>query len=144
MRGMKWLALVLLLCGCASKHAGVPRPQVSTQEFAVTTFPNDVYLITYKGSNNVANERLLDLAVLKASQVAQQLHLKYFVIIDQPGSKAGEVKYRRTLPDPAEWNNELLVQGFKSRPDRTFVFLADATEQAIYEKLRTAPEPESL
>lgn len=141
---MKWLALVLLLCGCASKQAVVQRPQVSTEEFAVTTFPNDVYMITYKGSSNVPNERLQDLALLKASQVAQQLQYKYLVIIDQAASKAGEVKYRPSLPDPAEWNNELLVQGFKSRPDRVFCFLAQSTEEAIYEKLRTSPAPESL
>ena len=103
-----------------------------------------MYLISYKGSSKVANERLLDLALLKASQVAQQQQLKYFVVVDQAASKAGEVKYRRSLPDPGEWNNELLVQGFKARPQRAVAFLAQATEQAIYEKLRTAPEPETL
>jgi len=141
---MKWIALVgLLLCGCSSEKALSP-PQVSTAEFAVTPFPNDVYLITWKGASDVAPDRLTDLALLKASQVAQQHDLKYFVIIDQAASKAGEVKYRTTAPSPGEWSNELLIQGFKERPHRAFVFLSAAVEQAIYEKLRTAPEPETL
>jgi hypothetical protein len=42
------------------------------------------------------------------------------------------------------WNNELLIQAFKARPHRAFSFRAQATEQTIYEKLRTAEEPETL
>ncbi|HTD88207.1 MAG TPA: hypothetical protein VK850_16650 [Candidatus Binatia bacterium] len=142
---MKWIALLVLLvlCGCAS-HATLSTPQVSTQEFTVSPFPNEVFLIVWKGSNNVNNERLLDLAMLKASQVVQQHKLEYFVIVDQAASKPGEVKYRATAPSPAGWNNELLIQAFKDRPHRAFAFLAAATEQSIYEKFRTAPEPETL
>jgi hypothetical protein len=142
MRRMKWIAVVLLLCGCASKV--LPPPQVAMNDFTVTPFPNDVYLIAYKGPSNVPAQRLLDLSLLKASQVAQQHDLKYFVIVDQRTSKPGEVKYRRTLPEPGEWNNELMVQGFKGRPARVFCFRAEATERAIHEKLRTAEELEAL
>ena len=85
----------------------------------------------------------MNLALLKASQTAIQHDLKYFIIIDQAASKPGEVVYRNTLPDPDAWNKELLIQGFKARPNRAFAFLSSATEQAIYEKLRTAPEPEA-
>ena len=141
---MKWIMLpVLMFCGCASQVT-LPTPQVSTADFTVSPFPTDTYLISWKGSTRVNNERLLDLALLKASQVAQEHQLKYFVIVDQAASRAGEVKYRTTAPSPSEWNNELLIQGFKDRPHRTFAFAAAATEQAIYEKIRTAPEPETL
>lgn len=140
---MKWIALALLLCGCASKMT-LPPPQVSTAEFSVTAFPNDLYQIAWKGPAQADHERVLDLALLKASQVAQQHQHKYFMIVDQVASKPGEIKYRTTVPDASEWNNELLIQGFKTRPSRAFVFLSAATEQAIYEKLRTAPEPETL
>lgn len=143
MRRMKSLLLALLLCGCASKVALLP-PQVSTAEFNVTAFPSDMYLISYNGSPEADMDRLMDLALLKASQVAQQHQLKYFVIIDQANSKPGEVKYRAALPASAEWNKQLLIQGFKARPQRAFCFLSAATEQAVYEKLRTAPEPEPL
>jgi hypothetical protein len=140
---MKWIGLLLLLCGCASKVV-LPPPQVSTADFNVTSFPNQLHLITYKGAPEVPSERLLNLALLKASQVAQQQQLKYFAIIDQTDSKPGEIKYRRNLPSIEAWNNELLIHGFKGRPRRTFSFRADATEQAIYEKFRTAEEPETL
>jgi hypothetical protein len=140
---VKWIALALLLCGCASDIV-LPPPQVSTAEFTVAPYPNDVYLISYKGPEKADTERLTDLALLKASQVAQQYDLKYFVIIDQATSTPGQIKYRTALPGPGEWNNELLIQGFKDRPHRTFCFLAQATEQSIYEKLRAAPGPETL
>ena len=140
---MKWLALVLLLCGCASDVV-LPPPQVSTAEFTVAPFPNDLYLISYKGPAKLDTEHLMDLALLKASQVVQQHDMKYFVIIDQATSAPGEVKYRTALPGVGEWNNELLIQAFKDRHHRTFSFLAKATEQTIYEKLRAAPEPETL
>jgi hypothetical protein len=141
---MKWMTLlVLLLCGCASQ-VPLPPPHVSTAEFTVSPFPNDMYLLSWKGSNRVSNERLLDLAMLKASKVAQEHNLKYFVIVDQAASNPGEVKYRTTAPGPGEWNNELLIQGFKDRPHRAFAFPAAGTEQAIYEKLRAAPEPETF
>lgn len=143
MRPMKWIALALLLCGCASKIT-LPPPQVSTAEFSVAAFPNDLYQIVWKGSSQADTERVLDLAMLKASQVAQQHQHRYFMIVDQGASKPGEIRYRTTAPNAAEWNNELLIQGFKARPRRAFVFLSAATEQAIYEKLRTAPEPETL
>lgn len=140
---MKWLVLAVLLCGCAS-DVTLPPPQVSTAEFTVAPYPNDLYLISYKGPANAGTERLVDLALLKASQVAQQHEFKYFVIIDQATSTPGEVKYRTALPSANEWNNELLIQAFKDRPHRTFCFLAQATEQTIYEKLRAAPEPQTL
>ena len=144
MRPMKWIGLgLLLLCGCASKIVLAP-PKASTAEFATTPFPNDIYLITYKGPPEVPSDRLLDLALLKASQVTRENGLKYFVIVDQAASKPGEVKFRRTLPGPGEWNSELMVRGFKARPHRVFCFIAEATEEAIYEKLRTAEEPETL
>ena len=143
MRRMKWIALVLLLCGCASTVT-LPPPQVSTADFAVETFPNDLYLISYKGPLKVTDERLFTLTLLKASQVAQQHQHRFFMIVDQLSSKTGEIKYRTTLPGPGEWTNELLIQGFNDRPHRAFVFRSEATEQAIYEKLRAAPEPETL
>jgi hypothetical protein len=140
---VKWIALALLLCGCASDIV-LPPPQVSTAEFTVEPYPNDLYLIAYKGPENGNTERLMDLALLKASQVAQQYDLKYFVIIDQATSTPGQIKYRTGLPTPGEWNSELLIQAFKERPHRAFCFLAAATEQSIYEKLRTSPAPETL
>ena len=143
MQRVKWIALLLLLCGCASDVV-LPPPQVSTAEFTVAPYPNDLYLISYKGPAKVDTQRLMDLALLKASQVAQQHDLKYFVIVDQGTSTPGEVKYRTALPGADEWNNELLIQAFKERPHRTFSFLAKATEQSIYEKLRMASEPETL
>ncbi|HKQ36977.1 MAG TPA: hypothetical protein VJ063_02800, partial [Verrucomicrobiae bacterium] len=118
---MKWTGLALLvLCGCASKIT-LPPPKVSTAEFSVTAFPSDLYQIAWKGPAAADNERLLDLALLKASQVAQQHQLKYFMIVDPSISRPGEVKYRTTTPTAAEWNNELLIQGFKARPRRAFV-----------------------
>ena len=140
---VKWIALALLLCGCASDIV-LPPPQVSTAEFSVAPYPNDLYLISYKGPGNTDTERVMNLALLKAAQVAQQYELKYFVIIDQATSTPGQIKYRTALPAPGEWNSELLIQGFKERPHRAFCFQAAATEQSIYEKLRTAPEPETL
>jgi hypothetical protein len=140
---MKWIALVLLFCGCASKVVLSP-PAVALTDFTVTSLPNAVYVITYKGPAAVPNQRLLDLALLKASQVTQEQQLKYFVIIDQQGSTPGEIKYRPTLPRASEWNNELLIQGFKGRPRRLFCFRAETTENTIYEKLRTAEERETL
>jgi hypothetical protein len=141
---MKWIGLTLLLfCGCAS-NVVLPPPQVSTADFAVTPLPHDVYLIAYKGPAQPATDRLLDLALLKASQVTQEKQFKYFVIVDQDSSKPGNMKFRRTLPGPGEWNNELLVQAFKARPRRVFCFRAEATEQAIYEKFRTVEEPATL
>jgi len=140
---MKWMALALVLCGCASDVV-LPPPQMAMTDFAVTAFPDETYLITYKGSPQTPGERVLDLALLKASQVAKQRELSYFVIVDQASSKAGEVKFRRSLPAPGEWNNELLIQAFKGRPERTFCFPVEWTEKAIYEKLRTAEEPEPL
>jgi hypothetical protein len=142
-RRMKWIALLLLFCGCAAKTV-LPPPMVSTADFEVGEFPNSLFLISYRGPAAAPSERLFDLALLKASQLAQERQLKYFVIIDQGASKPGEIKYRRTLPEPGDWNNELLIQGFKSRPHRVFALRANATEQAIYEKFRTAPEPETL
>jgi hypothetical protein len=132
-----------MLCGCASDVV-LPPPQVSTADFSVTPLPNNVYLIAYKGPAQPDSDRVLDLALLKASQVTQQHQLKYFVIVDQAGSKPGEMRFRRTVPGPSEWNNELLVQGFKGRPKRVFVFRARETEQTIYEKLRTADDPQTL
>jgi len=141
---MKCLGLLfLLLCGCASEVV-LPPAQVATTEFTVTQMPNSVFLITYKGPAQTPHQRVLDLALLKASQLARQQDLKYFVLIDQVQSKPGEMKYRRTLPEPSEFNNELMVQAFKGRPERTFCFLAEETERAIYEKLRTAEEAETL
>ena len=141
MRRMKWIAL-LLLCGCASTVT-LPPPHVSTAEFTVTTYPNHLYLISYKGPA-LANERLMDLALLKASLVAKQNQHKFFLVVDQPSSRMGEIKYRTTAPAASDWNNELLIQGFNARPHRAFAFLSEATEQAIYEKLRTAREPQTL
>ena len=144
-RRMKWIASLLLLafCGCASKQVLAP-PQVSTSDFAVNAFPNSVYLISYKGPDTLPAARVLDLALLKASQVIQQQELKYFVIIDQASSTPGEMIFRRDLPALSEWNNELMIQAFKDRPERVFCFRADATENVIYEKLRTTPERETL
>ena len=141
---MKWIVLLILgLCGCASDVA-LPPAQVPTGDFTVTPMPNSVYLITYKGPAQTPHQRVLDLTLLKASQLARQQDLKYFVIVDQMASQPGETKFRRTLPEPSEFNNELMIQAFKSRPERTFCFRAEATERAIYEKLRTAEVPEQL
>jgi len=122
----------------------LPTAQVSTADFAVTTLPNNVFLITYKGPAQTPHQRVLDLALLKASQLARQHDSKYFVVVDPLESKPGETKYRRTLPELSEFNNELMVQTFKGRPERTFCFLAEETERAIYEKLRTSEAPEML
>ncbi len=140
---MKWIALLVLLSGCCSTVT-LPPPKVSTAEFTVTTYPNDLYLISYKGTAPVPSERLLDLALLKASLVARQHEHKYFVIIDQAASRTGEMKYRTTAPSAGDWNNELMIQGFDERPDRVFAFLSEGTEHAIYEKLRTSREPDTL
>jgi hypothetical protein len=141
---MRYLAaLLLLLTGCASDVV-LPTAQVNTADFTVTTLPNHAFLITYKGPAQTPHQRVLDLALLKASQLARQQDFKYFVIVDAVESKPGEMKYRRTLPEPSEFNNELMVQAFKARPERTFCFLAEETERAIYEKLRTAEEAETL
>ena len=139
MRRMKWMGLLLLLCGCASKVV-LPPPQLPTTDFSVNAFPNGMYLIAYKGPTNVPSERVMDLALLKASQVAREQELKYFVIVDQAASRPGEVKFRRSLPGAGEWNNELLIQAFKGRPHRVFCYRAEATEKAIYEKFRSAAE----
>jgi len=138
------MVLVLLaLCGCASDHA-LPPPQVSTADFSVTPLPNNVFLIAYKGPEQTPRQRVLDLALLKASQAALEQKLDHFVIVDQFTSKPGEIKFLTALPDPGHFNNELLIQGFKGRPHRLFCFGAEATERAIYEKLRTAQQPEAL
>src|SRR5436189_5457101 len=141
---MKWIGLLLLgLCGCASDVA-LPRPQVATTDFTVTPMPNNIFLITYKGPAQVPHQRVLDLTLLKASQLARQQELKYFVIVDQVASKPGETKFRSALPEASEFNNELMIQAFKGRRDRTFCFRAEGTEEAMYEKLRTSEEPEQL
>ena len=141
---MKWIALLLLaLCGCASDVA-LPPAQISTADFGVTPMPNHIFVVTYKGSAQDSRERVLDLALLKASQITRENELKYFVVVDPIASKPGETKYRSTLPEPAEFNNELVIQAFKGRPARTFSFRADATERTIYDKLRHAEETETL
>lgn len=141
---MKWIGLlVIFLCGCASDQVLTP-PQLPTGDFSVNAFPNGIYLITYKGAESVPTERVIDLALLKASQVTREREFKWFVIVDQIASKPGEIRFRRSLPAPGEWNNELLIQGFKERPERVFCYLAEATERAIYEKFRTSEEAETL
>lgn len=141
---MKWIALLLVcLCGCAAKHV-LPPPQLPMNDFSVTAFPNGVFLIAHKGAPDVLAERAIDLALLKASQVAQEQQFKFFVVIDQPASRPGEIKFRQNPPDPADWNRELMIQAFRARPVRVFCYRAESTERAIYEKLRAAEEGSAL
>ena len=148
MTEMKWTALLrawplsLILAGCASAD----RADGSAGGCTETWLAADVFKVVYQDDGYTHSERMQDLALLRASELALQNGFKYFIVLEEDGPAA-----RRLAAAPAQHaafpqpKTGLTLRGYRTKPSGSFSFDAAFLLGALRKKYgippAAAPDP---
>jgi len=83
------LVLLLLLLGACAKPL---QPDNYPEQISSTQLDNNTFQVSYPGSTNSADEKTIDLALLRSAEVALANGFNYFVIVNNGESDADALK----------------------------------------------------
>ena len=88
MRVIPLVLLLLLLSACAKPLL----PDNYSEQISSTQLDTNTFQISYSGSTSSADEKTLDLALLRSAEVTLSNGFNYFIIVDSSDSDASTLK----------------------------------------------------
>jgi len=83
------LASLLLLLGACAKPL---QPDNYPEQISSTQLDTNIFQVSYSGSTSSADEKTIDLALLRSAEVALANGFNYFIIVNNSKSDAGALK----------------------------------------------------
>ena len=84
-RGLIAVALALALAACTTPTVYAPMARPGTSGYAETRIQSDRYRITFRGGSDASRNRVSDLALLRAAQIATEQGYDWFRIAQRYG-----------------------------------------------------------